>query len=132
MVRTNMIFCLQKGQFMHIKKFTFPSFIVKKLQMYKVWGHFYYIFTTCAYTFRAKKTCQKLKSSLHMNFSQKSLPRTPTPTSNVWRGYKGLLESVLKICKSWSLPKLYTVKKQRLQKNEVKKTHYNNILKKQN
>ena len=86
----------------------------------------------CAYTFNHFKTCQKIKSNLQLKFTQKYFPRTPPPTCNIWRGHIDLLESLLKICKSHSLSKLYTVKKQRLQKNEFKRTNYYTILKWQN
>ena len=62
------------------------------------------------------KTCIKKKSGLQLKFPQKYFPRTPPPTCNVWRGHIDLLESLLKICKSHSLSKLYTAKKHRLQK----------------
>ena len=90
------------------------------------------IWRAVAYTSCAKKTCKKLKPGLHTIFSQKSLPRTPPQIWNVWRGYKDLLESLLKKWKSCSLPKLYTVKNRRLKKNKLKKTDYNNMMKRQN
>jgi len=85
----------------------------------------------CIY-FRPFQNWQKIKSGLQLKFPQKYFPRTPPPTCNVWRGHIDLLESLFKICKSHSLPKLYTVKKQRLQKNEFKRTNYYTILKRQN